>query len=290
MADTIRNTDDDLNATTGAAHGNTEPATGHDVGEGGALGAVGGAVVGMLAGGPIGAVIGAVAGGLASAGAVSVVDKHDHDYDRTAGTGGPNDSVIGTAPTHNYTDTTNTGVIGTTTGNAEVLGTNTGSYANTGTTNTGVIGTAPSSYGSNLAQNTGTIASGNETVIPIVEEQIAVGKREVETGGARIRTGVVETPVEQSVSLHEEHVTVSRQPVNQPVSDMGTAFKEQSFEVTETAEEAVVGKQARVVEEVVVGKTATDRVETIHDTVRRTDVEVEDLTSGSTKTGDIKNR
>ncbi len=282
MADTINNMNDNLDTTTDAAHG-TEPATKHDVTEGGVLGAVGGAVVGMLAGGPIGAVIGAVAGGVASAGAVGVVDKHDHDYDRTVGTDGahnsitglPSDSsgtayntgVIAAAPSSTYSDTTNTGIIGTTTGNAEVLG------------------TAPASYNSNLSQNTGTTAMGGETVIPIVEEELVVGKREVQAGGARIRTGVIETPVEETVNLHEEHVTVDRQRVNQPVSDIANAFQEKSFEVTETAEVPVISKAARVVEEVVVGKTATDRVETIHDTVRRTDVEVDELT-----TDNIKNR
>ena len=48
-----------------------------------------------------------------------------------------------------------------------------------------------------------------------------------------------------------------------------------AIEMTETAEEAVVAKDARVVEEVVVRKTADDRTETISDTVRRTEVEVD---------------
>ena len=255
MADNFNTADDALHTTTTGIN-DTEPATGHDTKEGGILGAVGGAVVGMLAGGPIGAVIGAVAGGVASAAAVHVVDQHDHDYDRTVGTEGPNQSITGLPTT---AATTGTGYTGTTSGSAEVLG------------------TAPTAYGSTLGQNTGTIAQSGETVIPIVEEELAVGKRQVETGATRIHTGVIETPVEQAVSLHEEHVTVQRQRVDQPVSDLGTAFKEQSFEVTETAEVPVVAKQARVVEEVVIGKTATDRVETVRDTVRRTDVEVEEL-------------
>ena len=273
MAERTNTTDDDLTTTTtNSAHG-AEPATSHDVTEGGVLGAVGGAIVGGLAGGPIGAIIGAVAGGLASAGAVDVVDKHDHDYDRTVGTAGAHNSVTGlptdggTTRNTGYTDTTpaNTTVIGTTTGNAEVLG------------------TAPTSYNSNLSQNTGTTAVDGETVIPIVEEELVVGKREVQSGGAHIRTGVIETPVQETVNLREEHVTVDRQRVNQPVSDLGTAFQEKSFEVTETAEVPVVAKTARVVEEVVVGKTATDRTETVRDTVRRTDVEVDDLTTDKTK-------
>lgn len=74
-----------------------EPATAHDVGEGGALGAVGGAIVGGLAGGPLGAAIGAVAGGIASAGAVDVVDKHDGDYAETVAKAEPG-SVDANAP------------------------------------------------------------------------------------------------------------------------------------------------------------------------------------------------
>ncbi len=135
-----------------------------------------------------------------------------------------------------------------------------------------------------MAANTGTVDSG-ETVIPIVEEELSVGKRTVQSGGARIHTYVTERPVEESVTLHEERVTVDRRPVDRAVTDADMAFGEKSFEVTETAEEAVVGKTARVVEEVVVGKTATDRTETVRDTVRRTDVEVEELTDTSRTTG-----
>ena len=60
----------------------SEPPTGRDVAEGGVLGLVGGAIVGGLAGGPLGAAIGAVVGGAASAGAVDIVDRHDHDFDQ----------------------------------------------------------------------------------------------------------------------------------------------------------------------------------------------------------------
>ena len=119
-----------------------------------------------------------------------------------------------------------------------------------------------------------------QITIPIVEEQLAVGKREVQRGGARIHTFVTERPVEADVTLREEHVTVTRQAVNRPATDAD--FQNKDITLTETSEEAVVGKTSRVVEEVVVGKTATERTETVHDTVRRTDVEVEDLTDGGT--------
>ncbi len=120
-----------------------------------------------------------------------------------------------------------------------------------------------------------------QITIPVVEEQLVVGKREVQRGGARIHTFVTERPVEESVSLHEEHVSVERRPVDRVATDAD--FQSKDITMTETAEEAVVGKTARVVEEVVVGKTATDRTETVHDTVRRTDVEVSDITDDTTQ-------
>jgi uncharacterized protein (TIGR02271 family) len=142
-----------------------------------------------------------------------------------------------------------------------------GTTASAGTMNTGTMDTR-------AMGTTGT----NEVSIPIVEEELTVGKREVARGGARIHTYVSERPVEESVTLREEHVNVDRHAVNRPATEADlNAFKEGTFEVTERAEEAVVAKQARVVEEVVINKEATERTETIRDTVRRTDVDVDEL-------------
>jgi uncharacterized protein (TIGR02271 family) len=116
------------------------------------------------------------------------------------------------------------------------------------------------------------------TAIPVVQEDLKIGKREVQRGGVRVFSRVVETPVDETVNLREEHVSVERRPVDQPISSAdSTAFKEQSIEMRERAEEAVVQKSARVVEEVLVGKETTQRQENIHDTVRHTEVQVENL-------------
>jgi uncharacterized protein (TIGR02271 family) len=119
--------------------------------------------------------------------------------------------------------------------------------------------------------------------IQLAEESLAVGKRLINRGGTRIRRYVVETPVEESVTLHSEKVILERHPVmdGRPVSD--ASFSEKVIEMTETAEEAVVSKTARVVEEVGLRKEATDRVETIHDTVRKEEVEIEQI-PGTTAT------
>ncbi len=131
-------------------------------------------------------------------------------------------------------------------------------------------------------------ARDGETVLPVVEEELRVGKREVEGGGVRVYSHITETPVEENVTLHEEHVSVDRRPVDRVASAADTnAMRDQSIEVREHSEEAVISKQARVVEEVVVGKQATDRTETIRDTVRRTDVEVEQIPGQTTTTGTV---
>ena len=122
------------------------------------------------------------------------------------------------------------------------------------------------------------LKAGQTAAIPVVEEEIAVGKRDVERGGVRVRTEVEERPVQEQVNLREEHVRVERRPVDRPATeaDINRAAQSGTIEVREKAEEAVVAKTARVVEEVVVGKEATQRTETVRDTVRRTDVEVEE--------------
>jgi uncharacterized protein (TIGR02271 family) len=117
-----------------------------------------------------------------------------------------------------------------------------------------------------------------EVKIPVVEEQLQVGTRQVQRGGVRLYTRVAERPVEETVRLRDEQVTVERHPVDRPAGDADfAAFREGTIEVTETDEEAVVSKRARVVEEVVISKAVTERTETVRDTARRTEVEVEPL-------------
>jgi uncharacterized protein (TIGR02271 family) len=118
-----------------------------------------------------------------------------------------------------------------------------------------------------------------DEVIPVAEEELHVGKREVNKGRVRLHSRVVERPVSEQVTLREEHVQVERRPVSgttQAGTLGGDPFQERTIEVEERGEEAVVSKEARVVEEVVVRKEADQRTETISDTVRKTEVDVED--------------
>jgi uncharacterized protein (TIGR02271 family) len=117
-----------------------------------------------------------------------------------------------------------------------------------------------------------------EVAVPVVEEQLQVGKREVERGGVRLQTHVTETPVEENVELREEHVNVERRPVDYTFHGTESeAFQESLVEIREAYEELVVKKKARVVEEVVVNKDVEQHTETVHETLRRTDVNVEPI-------------
>lgn len=114
--------------------------------------------------------------------------------------------------------------------------------------------------------------------IPVVEEELQVGKRRVLRGGVRVYSRVVERPVEESINLSEDHVRVERRPTDRPVTDADLRSGQGNVvEVQEFAEEPVVAKNARVVEEVRIGKETTQRTENIQDSVRHTEVDVQQI-------------
>ena len=119
----------------------------------------------------------------------------------------------------------------------------------------------------------GTMAEGS--VIPVAQEELLVGKREVERGGVRVYRRIVEEPVSEDVSLHEERVVLEYREVNRPVTDADLRAGSQEIELVETAEVRGVQNVARVVVEVRVGKVESDRTEVIEDTVRHTEVDVQ---------------
>ncbi len=130
-----------------------------------------------------------------------------------------------------------------------------------------------------------------EITIPVVEENLQVGKRTVETGGVRVRSRIIEKPVEETLRLREEHVVVDRRPVNRAATAADfDNFKEGDIEIIERAEKAVVGKEARVVGEVAIGKTIQEHDQTITDTVRKTQVDVEKLNTDVDTDVDVNTR
>lgn len=118
----------------------------------------------------------------------------------------------------------------------------------------------------------------SEASIPIIEEEVNVGKREVRRGGVRVHSRIIEKPVEETLRLREERVVVERNPVDREASEADLeGFHDETIEVTEYGEEPIVSKRTRVVEEVKVGKKVHERQETIRDTKKKTEVDIENL-------------
>jgi stress response protein YsnF len=123
-----------------------------------------------------------------------------------------------------------------------------------------------------------------DETIPVIRENLQVGKEEVERGGIRLRSRVTENPVEETVNLREENVNVERNPVDRAATEAD--FREEDVEMRERAEVPVVNKEARVVEEINLNKEVTEREETIRDTVRETEVDIDKLDKNSRRSTD----
>jgi uncharacterized protein (TIGR02271 family) len=121
------------------------------------------------------------------------------------------------------------------------------------------------------------LAEAHDEVLRLAEEQLDIGKRMVETGKTRVRRFVTEREVSADVTLHKEHADVIRRAVTDPKYIGEIDWADRAIEVVETAEHALVNKTARVVEEVGLRKIGSDHVETIHDKIRRQQVEIERL-------------
>ena len=119
-------------------------------------------------------------------------------------------------------------------------------------------------------------STGGVEVIPVGEETLNVGTRLVTGETTRVRRVVVETPVEQSVSLREERVIVERRKPSAAtaVATQGV-LTESVIEMSDSFEVAEVWKSVRVTEEVVLRREVTERHETVRDTVRHDEVVVE---------------
>lgn len=118
---------------------------------------------------------------------------------------------------------------------------------------------------------------GDELVIPIIEEELRVGTREVERGGVRIATHVNAVPVEKTVTIRDERVTIERRVVDRPIDPKDEAFRDRMIDLEAMSEEPVITKRVHVVEEIRIHKERTERTERIDDTLRHTEVEISNL-------------
>jgi stress response protein YsnF len=128
-------------------------------------------------------------------------------------------------------------------------------------------------------------SGGSSAAVPIVEEELSVGKSKSANGGARVTSRTAETPVEETVTLKEETVKATRKDTDRVLDEDEAegAFEEKTVEMMGTKEEAEVQKEAPVVGEVELRKEARERQKTVSDTVRKTDVKVEEVGTSKKK-------
>jgi len=111
-----------------------------------------------------------------------------------------------------------------------------------------------------------------EEVIPVVKEELEVGKRVTERR-TRVRSYVIERPVEEQVNLRDERVEIEHRPISR--TGNLSMPQDRDIEVVERHEEPVVEKRVTGNEEIVVRKEVVEHPETVRGTVRETKVEVD---------------
>jgi hypothetical protein len=95
-------------------------------------------------------------------------------------------------------------------------------------------------------------------------------------GRVRVDTHITTQEVAHPVHLQSAAVVVERRATDRLIAWGEHLFVAHSLDLIEFEEEAVVSRTARVIEEIVVARNFAEKVETVHDTVRRTDVIVEE--------------
>lgn len=106
------------------------------------------------------------------------------------------------------------------------------------------------------------------------EEELKVGKREVEYGGVRLRKVIRTETVNQPVELKREEIVVERVQSGRSAQG-GKAFEQEEIYIPLRREEPVVQKEARVREEVRVGKRQQTEQRTVSESVRKEDVQID---------------
>jgi stress response protein YsnF len=125
----------------------------------------------------------------------------------------------------------------------------------------------------NMNRNTASRSTGKDSV-DVVQEELNVGKREVQDKEVKLKSRIIEKPVEENVRLKNERVYVKREPANREAKKGD--FKDRKVEMNESHEEAVVEKNSRVVETVSLEKDVDATNKKVKDTLKETKVEVDE--------------
>jgi len=115
-----------------------------------------------------------------------------------------------------------------------------------------------------------------EVRMTLNQEEVNIGKREVEAGGVRLRKIIRTETINQPVELQREEIVVERVPASgRTPSRSDVAFREEEVYIPLRREEPVVEKTSRATEEIRVGKKRETERRDVSETVRREDVDVQ---------------
>jgi uncharacterized protein (TIGR02271 family) len=117
------------------------------------------------------------------------------------------------------------------------------------------------------------------------EEELKVGKREVEYGGMRLKKIIRTETVNQPVELKREEMVVERVPGKQAAQTGGKAFEQEEIYIPLRREEPVVQKEARVREQVNVGKRSQTERQNVSEQVRKEDVKIDRSSEAARSSG-----
>lgn len=113
------------------------------------------------------------------------------------------------------------------------------------------------------------------------EEKLRVDKERVQTGEVNVGKHVVEEQQTVDVPVEREEVYIERRPVNEETVTGTHDFRDDndSIHVPVSEEHVDVSKKDVVSEELVVGKRKVQDTETVSETVRREEADIEDTTN-----------
>jgi uncharacterized protein (TIGR02271 family) len=121
----------------------------------------------------------------------------------------------------------------------------------------------------------GQQAGREQASVTLREEELKVGKRQVEYGGVRLKKIVRTERVNQPVELKREEMVIERVPGSGSIQAGGKAFEQEEIYIPLRREEAVVQKEAHVREQVRVSKRSETERQNISEQIRKEDVQID---------------
>ena len=112
--------------------------------------------------------------------------------------------------------------------------------------------------------------------LELLEERLTVNKDRIVAGLVKVGKHVVTEERNVNVDLEEEHANIERTNVNRPTERrIGDVDGNQTIEIELEAERAHVNKETFVTEEVNIGKTTERHTETIVETIKREELDID---------------